>query len=122
MRQFEIHYHNGQVVRGGGEDDVYVTLRVPKSWIDAPPDGVLAVVVEDEERGVAFLRDRDYYIIGPEDSHFKGAVMQTKDLGPYLRSIGLVKYGLWTDSRRYQEIKDAIGSSDFYMTLKGGKR
>ncbi|MHA1962277.1 MAG: hypothetical protein ACW99U_18895 [Candidatus Thorarchaeota archaeon] len=120
MREFEIHYHDETVVRGGGPDDEYVTLRVPKSWIEAPSDGIQAIVAEDKEKGVVFLRDRDFYMIGPEDSHFKGAIMQTKDLGPYLRSIGLVKYGLWTNSRCYQELKNKIGESEFYKRLMGG--
>ena len=121
MRRFEIYYHNGTIIRGGGNDDEYVSIRVPKSWIEAPPDGVQAIVVEDEERGCALLRERDFYMIGSKDSPFNGAIMQTKDLGPYLREMGLVKYGLWMDSRKFQELKNRLGESDFYKELKEGE-
>jgi hypothetical protein len=120
MKKFEIYYHDGTVVTGGGKDDEFVTIKVPRSWVEAPSDGVQCIVVEDEERGAAFLRERDYYMIGDENSHFKGSIMQTKDLGPYLRSMGLVKYGLWTDSREFQNIKNRAGNSELYKILKGG--
>jgi len=91
--KFAIIYHD-RVVEGGGAGDEYVDVvfRVSKAWIDAPVDGVQAVIIEDPYQGRSVVHGVDHYYMLPEGGLVHGA----DDIGPYMRGHlrGIVKYGL----------------------------
>lgn len=89
--RFAILYRD-EIVEGGGpeEETVEVTLRLPKAWVEAPLDGVQAVIIEDEYSTRAVWRSSDYFYWIPG-----GEVCSTDDLGPFLRAyVPWVKHGL----------------------------
>ena len=64
----------------------------------APSDGVLGVVVPDEQVGYEIYYGKDYYYELPD-----GTIAMTDDLGPFLRLLGIVKFGRWTGKKPWGE-------------------
>lgn len=108
MRKFAIYYTNGDVVRGGGEDDEYIDIRVSKAWLEAPADGVAVVIQENDMIGRSCLYDMEYYYYLPDNSHGKGDIGSSQKIGAYLRQMtdkgGLVKFGGWTHDETFQDV------------------
>ena len=106
MRKFTIFYNDPdrEPIHGGGEDDELVPVYFPRSWLEAPSDGVCQINVENE-KGTVSINEFDCYFLFPEDSHGEGSIFGANDLGAYLRQMGIVKYGGWTSRANYQEIK-----------------
>jgi hypothetical protein len=85
---WRIYYDNGSVF--GAEDG---------SWDQAPAEGVICVVVQVGE-AVTFYAGADFYWRFAED----GSIAATSDLGPLLRTLGLVKFGRYTSNVNHERI------------------
>ena len=105
MRRFAIYYNDGSVVEGGGDDDEEVTLKFSKKWLEAPNDGVALVISETSLTGRTMLAASEFYYQLPENTHGKGCHGSSMKVGPYLRQLGICKFGGWTDDKNHNEIK-----------------
>lgn len=117
--KFSIFYTDGERYDGGGRDDEVVTIEVSKKWLEARSDGVVAVVVEDPALNRVVLDSMDFYYQLPVNSDGAGYCGRTNSIGPFLRQVGLVKFGGWTATDNYREIlgrafseKDYIGGDE----------
>lgn len=84
---------------GGGPEDEWVelTVRMPRSWLEAPADGVQAVIEENPFSNRYVWRNCDYYPRVPN-----GEVCSTDDLGPHLRAYApWIKHGLCGTEEQY---------------------
>lgn len=105
-KRFAIVYEDGSIVYGGGPDEemVDVVHRVPRTWLEAPTDGVQAVIAEDHD-GPRTWRGQDHYFVLPCGTEFHSA----DDLGPYLRKrVGLVKFGLCLNEEDHRTITQIV--------------
>ena len=83
--------------------DIEVTWTVPRVWRDAPKDGMQAVVVHRDD-GILSLHDSlDLYAV-----HLDGEPFGTHDLGPVLRALGLVKYGLQLPNDEWDAVRERV--------------
>ena len=100
MTRWALLYHDGRIVRGDGSD--VVALEVPRAWLEAPSDGVIALAVEHPEVGRMILEGPDafYWMTGPHPG--AGEPGAADRLGAFLRALGVVKFGIWTRSADYQ--------------------
>jgi len=103
--KFSIYYADGTRYDGGGEDDEIVTLQFSKRWLEAPADGVLCMTVHDPKLNRTMLVDHDFYYGFPLNHHGKGTQGCANSLGPYLRSLGIVKFGGWTHTDNCEQAK-----------------
>lgn len=62
------------------------------AWEEAPADGVICVVVRSEKVGRKIYQGSDFYFKIPGSE----TLAYADDLGPFLRKLGLVKFGRWT--------------------------
>lgn len=120
MPKWAIYYADGQVVRDDDSDEL-VTLTFPKAWLEAPPDGVQAVCIEQAASGRAVLSMADCYYIFPVEHHGAGEPGCADSLGAFLRSIGIVKYGGWTAEANYLRIRKQV-MNDNYPPLHGTEK
>lgn len=101
--RFAIFYDDGSIVEGGGEDDevVEVTFRVNKKWLEAPNDGVQAVIFENPTTCRYLLKGQDHYF-----QLSGGEVHAADDIGPYLRKHlkGMMKFGLCINQEEWKEL------------------
>jgi len=86
MVTWRIYYDNGSTF--DSEDG---------AWEDAPLDGVICIVRKDGDR-VEFHSGHDHYLRADDD----GTIMPTHDLGPWLRSLRVVKFGRYTSHRIHE--------------------
>ena len=121
MRKFSIFYNDGSVVEGGGDDDELVTLTFSKKWLEAPSDGIAVVVSETQSTGRTTLRASEFYYQLPENSHGKGCHGSSMKIGPFLRQIGIAKFGGWTDDENHNDIM-AKASASTYVQRESAKR
>lgn len=108
---FAIFYEDGTVVEGGGPDDevVEITFKVSKQWIEAPCDGVQAVVV----RNPFTCR----YVWTGQDHYFQldgGEIHMADDIGPYHRKHlqGMMKYGLCLNTEDFAQVAKTVKAYD----------
>lgn len=87
MLRWRLYYDNGSV---------YDDQTGP--WEQAPSDGVL-VLRPNDERGSPLFHGCEYYV---NRSGFRPYM--TNDLGPLLRSLGIIKFGREAPRERYHEI------------------
>jgi len=116
--RFAIFYADGAVVRGGGSDEEMVTLTVPRSWFEAPADGVVVVNVESPRLGRRTLKDADaYYSIPSERVGGPDVGMSAPETGvwPFVQSLGLVKRGLWVCDDLYNTLM-GVSSKDGHVS------
>jgi hypothetical protein len=59
----------------------------------------MGIVEREEQVGYQIFRGKDFYF-QLED----GSIGETNDLGPLLRKLGIVKFGLWTGKHRWGEV------------------
>lgn len=64
-------------------------------WETAPSDGIICVVVESNKVGRHIFSGSDFYFKIPGTDSFG----HSSDLGPFLRKLGLVKFGIWTSDK-----------------------
>ena len=121
MKKFAIYYNNGDVVQGGGEDDEEITLTFSKQWLEAPSDGVAVVVSETTTTGRTTLRANEFYYQLPINQHGLGCHGASMKIGAYLRQLGVVKFGGWTDDGNHDEIKRRA-SMDTYVKRASAQR
>jgi len=84
-----------------------VTFSVPRSWYEAPADGVVVVNVEAPRVGRRTLKDADaYYLIPEERVGGPDVGMSAPETGiwPFVQSLGLVKRGLWVRDELYSTL------------------
>jgi len=79
-------------------------------WEDAPTDGVVCVVRKDEENGSVIMHGVDHYLYPPGHDE----PIMTDDLGPQLRALRWIKFGLWVPRETYHEVMGrALHDPDF---------
>lgn len=100
--RFALFYGDGSIVKDDGQD-VEITFRVPRAWIDSPKDGVQFVVAPGLDGKLVVYEQKDLYFMLPG-----GEPMATDDLGPVLRSLGLLKCGLWIPNEEYAAIRETV--------------
>ena len=111
MKEFAIFYDDGSIIEGGGDDDevIELTFKVSKKWLNAPADGVQAVIVKDDYvcRHVLYGKDHYFMIDG-------GEICNENDIGPYHRKHlkGMFKYGLNLNTEQHLEIIKQIKAYD----------
>ena len=107
--RWAIFYADGSVVEGGGEDDeiVEVTFRVNKKWLEAPNDGIQAVIQENPYSCRYVWRGQDHYF-----QMSGGEVHMADDIGPYLREHlkGMMKFGLCINREEHEAIQAKVNA------------
>jgi len=108
---FAIFYADGSVVEGGGADDevVELTFKVSKQWLEAPNDGIQAVIVRNPHTCRYVWTGQDHYFMLDG-----GEIHMADDIGPYQRMHlqGMVKYGLCLNTEKYAEVAKAVKAYD----------
>lgn len=108
---FAIFYADGSVVEGGGSDDevVEVTFRVSKKWLEAPNDGIQAVIVRNPYTCRYVWSGQDHYFMLDG-----GEIHMADDIGPYQRVHlkGMVKYGLCLNTEDYAKVTQIVKAYD----------
>lgn len=96
--KWRIYYDNGSTFSNTDGD-----------FKDAPSDGVLGVVEKDEDVGRCVYWSKEFYFILPD-----GTLGFSDDLGPFLRGLGIIKFGRWTGKKPWAEaIKKMAEDQDF---------
>lgn len=108
---FAIFYDDGSVVEGGREDDevVELTFRVSRQWLEAPNDGIQAVIVRNPHTCRYVWRGQDHYFMLDG-----GEIHMADDIGPYHRKHlkGMMKYGLCMNTEAYAKVAKVIKAYD----------
>ena len=117
MRKFKIFYNDGSTIEGGGDDDEEVTLTFSKKWLEAPSDGISHIVQEDSVTNRQTLFGNEYYYQLPYNTHGSGELGASMKAGPFLRQLGIVKFGGWTASENYYEIAKKA-KADTYIKFR----
>lgn len=98
--RFALFYADGTVIEDDGED-VEVTFKVPRKWLEAPAVGVQVVVVRNEGNRAQVFRGSDYYYMNPHT--FDGMeFMHSNEPGTMLATYGIAKLGAWVPFRMFQ--------------------
>lgn len=87
-------------------DDGSTFSNLEGRFADAPSDGVLAVVEKDPQVGYVVYHGKDYYFKIPDD----GTIGMADDLGPFLRRLGVIKFGRWAGRTTWGREWDRIVS------------
>lgn len=95
-------FYPDQTLLDDGED-VEVTFKVPRVWLEAPRDGIQGVIVHRDDGKLAAHEGRDIYAVLQS-----GEPMATNDLGPILRAAGLAKYGLWIPNVEFEAARERM--------------
>lgn len=90
MERWAIYYDDGSIFTS--EDG---------TWNDAPLDGVLFVLQKVGDRAIPQSGADFYYLI--DDT-----VAATGDLGPFLRSLKIIKFGRWTSIKKYEAVSRRV--------------
>ena len=100
---FAIFYNDGSIAEGGGEDDemVEVTFKVSRKFLEAPNDGIQAIVVYNPYSCRYVWRDSDHFFMLSG-----GEIHAADDIGPYLRKHlkGMMKFGLCLNREEYEDV------------------
>jgi hypothetical protein len=96
-------YADGPTIVDDGED-VEVIFRVPRAWLDAPTDGVQFVVRHMPDGKLRVHEQRDRYFV------LQNGEPVANDEGPValLRSLGILKAGLWIPDEEYQAVREQV--------------
>lgn len=112
--KFAIFYNDGSIVEGGGQEDEEITLSftVSKKWLEAPIDGVQAVVSERADTCRIVWRGTDYYVMLPNETNGDCTVYSPQDdnLSVYHRTIlrGMMKFGMCLGDNKYRELMKRV--------------
>jgi hypothetical protein len=82
-------------------DDGAVFSSADGAWEDAPLDGVLFVLYQEGDR-VVTQSGADHYIL------LDDTIAATGDLGPFLRSLKVIKFGRWTSIKKYEAVSKRV--------------
>lgn len=80
-------------------DDGKIFTSHDGAWTDAPVDGVLFALELRGDRVITHAGNDHYLMLGED-----GTIAPTHDLGPWLRSLGIVKFGRYTSHRTYERV------------------
>lgn len=114
MKKFAIFYNDGSIIEGGGKDDEKITLSftVSRKWLEAPIEGVQAVVAERADTCRIVWRGTDYYMMLPDETNGDCTVYSPQDdnLSVYLRTVlqGMVKFGMCLGDESYRELMKRV--------------
>lgn len=100
--RFAMFYPDGSPMLDDGED-VEVTFRVPRVWLDAPKDGLQIVVEHLPDGKMRLFQQYDRYFTLPGGQP-KGA----DSTDPLLRSLGILKHGLWLPDDEYDQVRERV--------------
>lgn len=107
IEPFAILYGDGSIVEGGDETDqeVEVTFKVSKKWLEAPNDNVQAVIVRNPYSCRYVWRGQDHYFMLNG-----GEIHSADDIGAYLRCHlkGMMKFGLCLNTEEYAELQKKV--------------
>lgn len=99
--RFVMIYPDQNIVDDG--EDVELRWMVPRVWLDAPADGMQAVIKHRPDGKIQVVESLDIYSVMQN-----GEPMGTNDLSPMLRSIGLIKNGLWIPDVEFENVRSRI--------------
>ncbi|MCH7535022.1 MAG: hypothetical protein IH948_04650 [Bacteroidetes bacterium] len=68
-------------------------------WESAPSDGVVCVIVKSDKIGRKIFQGSDFYFKIPGTD----TLAYADDLGPFLRKLGLIKFGRWTSDNAMEK-------------------
>lgn len=71
-------------------EDIEITLKIPRAWVEAPIVGLQHVVCRREDGRMQVLFGDDVFMTMPN-----GEIIKTNDPLAQLLSIGMAKLGLW---------------------------
>lgn len=100
--RFVLFYADGSVVEDDGEN-VEVTFRVPRTWLNAPRDGVQFVAKHQGDGKLQVLSNADLYAVMQN-----GEPMSTNDLSALLRAAGIAKSGLWIPNEEFETVRERV--------------
>lgn len=112
--RFIMVYPDRDIVDDG--EDVELRFIVPRVWRDAPADGMQAVIKHRSDGKLSVHDSSDIYSVMQN-----GEPMATDDLSPLLRSIGLVKNGLWLPNEEFAAVRERIRMYRREHERKAGK-
>jgi len=102
-----IFYADGSIVEcsNGDQVEVTVTFKASRQYLEAPSDGIQAIVQYDEVNKRHVLRGKDYYHALPS-----GLINSCDSLAPFLNYHfpGLVKYGLCLDTKYWNDVMQKV--------------
>lgn len=99
--RFAMFYPDQTLIDDG--EDVEVTFTVPRVWLEAPRDGMQAVIVHGNDGSISLHDSLDIYAVHPNGEPFG-----THDIGPTLRRSGLVKYGLQLPNEEWYAVRERV--------------
>ena len=65
---------------------------------DAPSDGVLGIIERDDQVGYVIYYGKDFYFKIDDET-----IGMTDDIGPFLRLLGVIKFGRWTGRKAWDD-------------------
>ena len=84
-------------------DDGTTFSNLDGRFEDAPSDGILGIVEADPEVGYVLYHGKDYYYLLAD-----GSIGMADDPGPYLRTLGVIKFGRWTGRGTWGEVFETM--------------
>lgn len=96
-------FYQDQEIEGDTCETLPVVFHVPTAWIDAPRDGLQAVVKHGDDGRLVRLEGRDLYSVLQGGEPFC-----TDDIVPTMRAAGLVKSGLQLPDEEFAEVRERI--------------
>jgi len=101
LPRFALFYPEETLIDDG--EDIEITFRVPRVWLNAPKDGMQSVIIHREDGKLVPLDSRDIYAVLPT-----GEPIATNDIGPVLRAAGIAKYGLWIPNVEFDQVRERM--------------
>lgn len=104
--RFTALYSDGAIYRGGGPEDTdQVIFSLPRSWVDLPPLGVIAMLSEDSVVGRRIHRGMELiYALAPQTRggpDITPTGPETKIFPAMLGQYGIAKVGEHTTTAKY---------------------
>lgn len=98
-----IFYADGSIVECSKKDSVEITItfKVARRFIEAPPDGIQAIIQRDEFADRHVLRGKDNYFALPD-----GMINSADDMAPFLSHYfpGLFKRGVCLTDQYWADV------------------
>ena len=100
--RFVMFYADGSTVEDDGED-VEVTFKVPRAWLNSPRDGLQTVIRHRPDGKLVVIQGHDQYAVLQN-----GEPMGTSDLSVILRATGIAKSGLWIPDEEFEAVREKV--------------
>jgi hypothetical protein len=101
MPRFAMFYPDETLIDDGR--DISVHWTVPRVWFEAPRDGMQAVAVHRDDGHLVVHESRDIFAVLQN-----GEPISTDDMGPVLRTAGIVKHGLWLPNEEWARVRTRL--------------